>query len=182
MRKFKEVSLVYLIRNHRYLMLLRNKKENDINQGKWIGVGGKKEEGETIEDCAIREVKEETGYRIDTLEKRGIIDFIYTDKDYERMHLYTSNDFHGQEKQCNEGTLAWVKEEDVFALNLWQGDLLFLNYLIEGKMNIDIELTYDEGDCLIKIWDKGENKIWENQSLSELLEGLLQEKHQSVGI
>lgn len=68
-----ESSLVYLVKDNQYLMLLRNKKAHDINQNKWIGVGGKKEKNESFEECAIRETYEETGLKVHFLEHRGII-------------------------------------------------------------------------------------------------------------
>ena len=57
----KLTTLCYIEQDGKYLMLYRNKKENDINEGKWIGVGGRFEEGETPEECVLREVQEETG-------------------------------------------------------------------------------------------------------------------------
>ena len=54
----RNTTLCYLEREGRLLMLFRNKKKHDENHGKWIGVGGKFEEGETPEECVIREVYE----------------------------------------------------------------------------------------------------------------------------
>ena len=75
------MSLCYLQRDGRWLMLLRNRKENDINAGKWIGTGGKIEPGETPRQGAMREIREETGFIADTLDFRGILYFIYGTKD-----------------------------------------------------------------------------------------------------
>lgn len=54
-------TLCYIEKDGKYLMLHRTKKKHDINKGKWLGIGGKFEEGESPEECIIREVKEETG-------------------------------------------------------------------------------------------------------------------------
>ena len=101
-----ESTLVYLIQNDYWLMLLRNKKTNDINQNKWIGVGGKKEKNETIEECAIRETFEETGLKIQSLQYHGLVLFDYEKAETEKIYVYTSNDFTGVIHECNEGTLS----------------------------------------------------------------------------
>mgnify|MGYP001643455320 CR=1 FL=1 len=75
----KQMTLCYLQRDGKYLMLHRTKKKNDINEGKWIGVGGKLEPGETPYECALREIKEETGYRAKSCDFRGIVVFRYND-------------------------------------------------------------------------------------------------------
>ena len=54
-------TLCYLEKDDSYLMLHRVKKRNDVNQDKWIGVGGHALAYESPEDCLLREVKEETG-------------------------------------------------------------------------------------------------------------------------
>ena len=54
-------TLCYIENDDKYLMLHRVKKQNDINKGKWIGVGGHTEDQESPEECLLREVKEETG-------------------------------------------------------------------------------------------------------------------------
>ena len=54
----KFTTLCYIEKNDKYLMLYRNKKENDLNEGKWIGVGGKFEEKESPEECLLREIEE----------------------------------------------------------------------------------------------------------------------------
>ena len=58
----RKTSLVYIKCQNKYLMLYRNKKKNDLNAGKWVGVGGKFEGDETPKQCARREIFEETGY------------------------------------------------------------------------------------------------------------------------
>lgn len=60
----RNTTLCYIEKDGKYLMLHRTKKENDENKDKWIGIGGKFEEGESPEDCALREIKEETGLTV----------------------------------------------------------------------------------------------------------------------
>lgn len=60
----EKTIVCYLIKNDKYLMLYRNKKKIDPNKGKWITVGGHIEHGETKEEACVREVFEETGYKL----------------------------------------------------------------------------------------------------------------------
>ena len=141
---FKETTLGYIEWNGCYLMLYRNKKNNDPNEGKWIGIGGHIENGETPDDCFVREVREETGIVLNNFTKRGVIDFISDSAENERMHLYTAS------SDCNEGTLKWIPKEEILQLNLWEGDKHFLTPLINGDSNIRLRLVY-EGWTLVKV-------------------------------
>ncbi|WP_369597912.1 NUDIX domain-containing protein, partial [uncultured Oscillibacter sp.] len=69
-------TLCYLERGDEYLMLHRVKKKNDLNRDKWIGVGGKCEEGESPEDCVLRETREETGLTLTDFRYRGLVTFV----------------------------------------------------------------------------------------------------------
>ena len=103
----------YLKKDEQYLLLFRNKKKNDYNKGKWIGVGGGLEGKETPDECAIREVKEETGLDVHSLECAGEVDFIY-DGYFEKMYIYEITDFSGDIIDCNEGELRWIPIKDIF--------------------------------------------------------------------
>ena len=142
--------LCYLEKDGKYLMLNRNKKKNDVNSGKWIGVGGKFENGESPEECLIREVYEETGYTLNSYRFRGIVTFVSDIYDTEYMFLYTSTDFAGIEKICDEGELHWVDKNDVLDLPLWEGDKVFLRYLYEDRDVFSLKLSY-HGDELVSV-------------------------------
>ena len=78
MKTLINTTLCYIEKDKSYLMLHRTKKEHDYNKDKWIGIGGKFENGESPEDCAVREVLEETGLVIkpEDLEYCGIVTFV----------------------------------------------------------------------------------------------------------
>ena len=139
---------VYIERGDEYLMLHRVKKENDINKDKWIGVGGKFEEGESPEDCMLREVREETGLRLKSWRYRGIVTFVLEGYGTEYMHVFTSDDFLGQPGPCDEGVLEWVKKSAVPALPIWEGDKIFLRLLAEEAPFFSLKLCY-QGDRLL---------------------------------
>ncbi len=130
-------------------MLYRNKKQQDQSQGKWLGIGGKLEEGESPEDCVLREVYEETGLKLKSYESRGVITFISDVWEDELMFMFTATDFEGEiNDNCTEGELAWIKKDAIMNLSLWEGDRYFLQELIDGKSLVNMKLTY-EGDKLI---------------------------------
>ena len=139
--------LCYLERNNQYLMLFRNKKKDDLNGSKWIGVGGHLEKGETKEQALIREIKEETGLDIISFTYRGELLFINDDFE-EIMYLYTSSDFKGELKECDEGELHWVKKDKIMDLNLWEGDRAFLPLLINSDKFIKMKLIYKQSNLV----------------------------------
>ena len=134
-------TLCYLERGGRYLMLHRTKKDNDINKDKYIGVGGHLEHGESPEDCIRREVEEETGLQGGVFRLRGLLTFVIDDID-ELSFLYTCSDFSGTLKECDEGELVWIDRDDVCALPLWEGDLLFFRLLAEDRPFFSLKLVY----------------------------------------
>jgi len=144
----KLTTLCYIIRDGKWLMLHRTKKEEDANAGKWIGVGGKLEKGESPENCLYREVLEETGLQILKHQFRGVVTFISDVWDDEMMFLYTVEDFKGEIRTCDEGELCWVDEKDVGSLNLWEGDRIFIDLLCRDYPFFSLKLSY-EGDDLV---------------------------------
>jgi 8-oxo-dGTP diphosphatase len=125
------------------LLLHRVKKKNDLNHDKWIGIGGKFEEGESPEDCLLRETEEETGLTLTRWRYRGIVTFVSDQcPETEFMHLFTATEFAGTIKECDEGTLEWVPKEDVIRLPHWDGDLIFLALLERGEPFFSLKLTY----------------------------------------
>ncbi len=145
----RSTTLCYIEQDDRYLMLFRNKKSHDLNEGKWIGVGGRVEAGESAKDCILREVTEETGLKLRNLKFRGLVEFLSERWEDEHMYLYTSDSFEGEIQECDEGELKWIPKTEVFQLPLWEGDRVFLNYLLEDEPFFHLELRYDRNDELL---------------------------------
>ncbi len=145
----KLTTICYIKKDEKYLMLHRIKKKNDMNQGKWIGIGGKFEENETPEECIIREVKEETGLTLKSYKLRGIVTYISNQYETEYMYVFTSNEFEGELIKCNEGDLKWVPISELYNLNMWEGDPIFLKELQKNDKFFTVKLIYN-GDKLIK--------------------------------
>ena len=153
-------TLCYLEKDGCYLMLHRTKKKNDGSLGKWIGVGGKMEAGESPEECALREIWEETGLQARHLELRSVITFISDQWEDEMMYLFSSRDFAGELKECDEGELAWIPVEDVEALPSWEGDRIFLRRLRQNEDFYTLKLVYEGEDLRQAIlWEKGEKAV-----------------------
>ena len=160
----KKTTLCYIENNGRYLMLYRNRKPDDPNEGKWLGIGGKIEEGESSDECNQREVLEETGLRLNSFVFHGIIEFRSDTWDDEDMYLYSSSDFEPADEEaarvfaeagsyeppvCTEGELAWVPREKLMGLPMWQGDREFLKELLGGAKEIAMTLSYTGEDCTV---------------------------------
>ena len=145
----KMTTLCYIEKEGKYLMLHRVKKHHDINAGKWIGVGGHVENGETPEECLLREVKEETGLVLTAYRLRGLVTFLSDVCEPELMCVFTADAFDGEMIECDEGELAWVEKSDVLALPTWEGDRVFLERLLSG----------DERFFSIKLRDEGDKRV-----------------------
>ena len=143
----KMTTLCYPERDGKYLMLHRVKKENDVNHDKWIGVGGHFENGESPEDCMLREVYEETGLTVTKFAYRGIVTFVSDRDPCEYMHLFTCSEWMGECKECDEGDLEWIDKKDLYDLTLWEGDRIFLRLLDENIPFFSLKLCY-HGDKL----------------------------------
>ncbi len=141
-------TLCYIEKEKKYLMLHRTVKKNDVNKDKWIGVGGHFEPDESPEECLLREVKEETGYTLTSYKYRGMVTFVSGSGVTEYMSLFTADGFEGEQISCDEGELAWVEIEDVWKLNLWEGDKIFFRLLDEKQEFFSLKLVYNGHDTL----------------------------------
>ena len=144
----RNTSLCYIKKDGAYLMLHRVKKTLDENKDKWIGVGGKFEEGESPEECVLRETLEETGLILTDYTYRGIVTFVSDEWGTEYMHLFTADAFSGELKECSEGNLEWVPIGKIEELNIWEGDKVFLRLLAEESPFFSLKLVY-AGDRLV---------------------------------
>lgn len=143
----KNTTLCYITRGDQVLMLHRVKKKNDLNQDKWIGIGGKCEEGESPEECLLREAKEETGLTLTDFRYCGLVTFVSDRWEGEYMHLFQAEGFTGSLCACDEGELQWVDRECLKQLPQWEGDQIFLDLMWRRAPFFSLKLSYT-GDKL----------------------------------
>ncbi len=126
----KLATLCYVRRGGQTLMVHRNKKANDMHEGKWNGLGGKLEPGETPEECAVREIWEESGLRVNRLTLKGVLTFPHFSKDEDwYAFVFVVDGFEGELIDSPEGDLAWIADGRLEELELWEGDRVFLPWL-----------------------------------------------------
>ena len=148
-------TICYLENNGSWLMLYRDKKPGDMNEGKWISVP---------DECVVREVLEETGLRLKSWVFHGVIEFRSDQYEDEDMYLYSSSDFEPADEEaarvfaetgkyeppeCREGELAWVPHDKMLDLPTWEGDRAFLTELLAGTQEINMTLQYEGEKCTV---------------------------------
>jgi 8-oxo-dGTP diphosphatase len=126
----KLATLCYVRWDAKTLMIHRVKKAKDMHEGKWNGLGGKLDPGESPEECAVREIFEEAGLRVRNLQLKGFLTFplFANDEDW-YVFVYVVKDFEGELIDSPEGDLRWVDDAELTSLNLWEGDLIFLPWV-----------------------------------------------------
>ncbi|HSQ40209.1 MAG TPA: 8-oxo-dGTP diphosphatase [Anaerolineales bacterium] len=139
-------TLCYIKQNGKTLMVHRNKKPNDIHAGKWNGLGGKFEAGETPEECVRREVQEEAGYIIQNPRLHGLLMFPKFKGNDWYVFVFTASELEGELIEAPEGRLEWIDDDTLMRLNLWESDHIFLPWLTEGKF-FSAKFEY-EGDVM----------------------------------
>ena len=154
----ENTTLCYIEKDNKYLMIHRSNLKNDGSQGKWMGIGGHFEEGESPFDCVVREAREETGLNLIEPQYRGVVTFDSDKYECEQMHLFTCKKFEGELIDCNEGELVWVEKDSVSALNMWSGDLVFLNLIETTKDFFSLKLSYNGEELVGKYLNGKEMK------------------------
>lgn len=126
----KLATICYVRQDDRTLMIHRVKKKNDVHEGKWNGLGGKFEPGETPEECARREIFEESGLKVRKLLLKGFLSFpLFANEEDWYAFVFIASDFEGELIDSLEGNLRWIDNSELLKLNLWEGDRIFLPWL-----------------------------------------------------
>ena len=135
-------TLCYIKHDDHTLMIYRNKKPNDIHAGKWNGLGGKFEPGESPEECILREVREESGLQIRNPKLHGLLMFPDFKGNDWYVFVFTAREFNGELIDSPEGKLEWIPDEKLISLNLWASDQVFFPWL-EKEGFFSAKFIYD---------------------------------------
>lgn len=130
-------TLIYVQdkKNHTTLMMLRNKKENDIHHWKRNGLGWKVELWESPDTCCRRELEEESGLIAQDIEIKGILTAPQFSHGKDRyIFIYNVTSRTGQLKECNEGELHRIKSDKLLELNLREWDKKFIPLLFKKEL------------------------------------------------
>ncbi len=140
-------SLIYIRKDNKTLMLRRDKRDAELHEYRYNGVGGKFERGESPEMCAIREIKEETGLTAKSLVYRGHLTFPYFDDEVDWLvFVYECYDFEGEIIESDEGSLHWIDDDQIMNINIYEGDKVFLDVLYNSTDNFYGTFYYKGGE------------------------------------
>jgi 8-oxo-dGTP diphosphatase len=137
-------TLCYIQRAGQTLMIHRIKRADDIHLGKWNGLGGKFEPGESPEECVVREVREESGLELQQPRLCGLLMFPGFKGNDWYVFVFTAHAFNGELTENYEGYLEWIPDDKLESLPLWPSDHIFLPWIRSGKF-FSAKFVY-EGD------------------------------------
>lgn len=143
------MNLCYLIRDGKVLLI---RKKRGLAAGKINAPGGRFEKGETPEAATVREVKEEVGINVNSLEFRGILEFVNNDSLHGLCHVFVSKDFEGEARETEEAVPIWTPLDDVPWSRMWEDDRAWLPHVLEGKTVM--------GRFGFRDWKVRESQVW----------------------
>ncbi len=136
-----EATICHVIRGRR---LLLKKANRGISIGKWNAPGGKSEPGEAPEECARREVLEETGLMVSDLFHHGALTFVMDGGKtlHTRAHLFSTSDARGRARSSDEGPVRWFPLDGLPFDEMWEDDRFWIPLMLRG-IKFDATFTYD---------------------------------------
>lgn len=153
--KQKQLATICYIDNGKELLLMyRNKKENDVHEGKWISVGGKLEAGESPDECAKREILEETHLIVEKMDFKGVITFPdFTPETDWYTYVFKVTEFSGDlisGEESREGTLEWVPYSKVLTKPTWDGDYEIFKWILDNVPFFSAKFRYNDRQELVE--------------------------------
>lgn len=141
-------TLLFFRKNNQILLAM---KKRGFGAGKWNGVGGKIESGESIEDALVRESIEEVNMRPLSWAKVAELDFIqYAESDPWHMyvHAYISEEWEGDPEESDEMKPHWYDIDTIPYEIMWEDDQYWLPMVLAGD-TVSGNFTFDEHDSMV---------------------------------
>ena len=145
MEKEKKIMVEALARSNGKILLGQRKKKG-FGQGKWLGLGGKVEVGETLKEAVKRECFEEANIKVTKFAKRGVLTFYYVNDPDMEVHYYEILDFEGEPKDSDEMKVAWIPLSRIPYDNMWPNDRYWLPMFLAKKYfrgEFDFDVDYN---------------------------------------
>jgi ADP-ribose pyrophosphatase YjhB (NUDIX family) len=141
-------TLLFFVKDKKILLAM---KKRGFGAGKWNGVGGKIEAGESIEDALVRESVEEVGVKPLSWGKVAELDFVQdatTDPWHMYVHVYISEEWEGEPTESEEMKPQWYPTSNIPYEVMWEDDQYWLQRVLDGE-KLNGKFTFDEHDKLI---------------------------------
>lgn len=153
MPQLRDVTILFLVKKNGEAVtdILLAMKKRGFGVGRWNGPGGKVHEGETIEEAARREAKEEALIEAEGLEKIAEIDFFfpYRPEFEQKAHVYFAENWQGKPTETEEMCPKWFALEEIPFEKMWADDIYWLPEVLKGK-KLKCSFTFGEGDVVLE--------------------------------
>jgi mutator protein MutT len=139
----KELTLVFLLKDKQVLLAM---KKRGFGAGKWNGVGGKLEPGETVEQALIRECQEEIDVTLVTYYRAADIvfnEFVGGVSQQMRVHVFVCRDWDGEPVESEEMAPQWFNISNLPYESMWDDDQYWMPQLLNGN-HVQAEFWLDE--------------------------------------
>lgn len=141
----KICTLVFFIEGDNILLAM---KKRGFGAGRWNGIGGKAEKGETIAAAMIREAEEEVCVSPLEFESAAYLEFKYPDSATVIANVFICTTWDGEPLETEEMAPHWFKIKDIPYDTMWEGDRLWMPHVLNGKF-IRGEFVYTSKDKLL---------------------------------
>ncbi len=141
----EETSLLFALRDTNILLI---HKKRGLGAGKINAPGGRVEKGESFQDAAIREAREEVGIEAADLHYSGILSFEFTNGYSTRCHVFKTELFEGTPIETDEATPVWFDIKDIPYNRMWADDILWIPMML-NNIPFDAHFIFDDD---IMLW------------------------------
>ena len=129
--------------------ILLGMKKRGFGVGMWNGFGGKVGMGESIEDAARRELREESGLEAEVLARRGVLRFEFaTGPEILEVHLFDVVKYRGDPAETEEMRPCWFRLTEIPFDRMWPDDRHWLPLFLEGK-RLEGKFYFLDNDTLL---------------------------------